>query len=151
MLRIDTIDTGVTFVILGSSEVSIALISSCLPGINSLVKHAAGQRLSVLVGKSYKKLTRSDMSSGGGRLRTDAIGLPTESHANDGCPQLHRGAKKPYDSDERLWDGILGTNHDTRAWPAMQSDGGPGDIGIGISLHQIRVREDVDVNALGGV
>ena len=129
------IDKVVASAILIQCEVAIALISSCLPSIFSLVKHTMGQRLSELWTRSYKRLTRSDMSSGGGRLPANAIGPPTESHARKELPQLRRGAKKPWDSDERLFEGNHGTNHDARAWPAMQADGSFGDTEMGMSMY----------------
>ena len=144
------IDKGVASVILAQCEVAIALISSCLPSIFSLVKHTMGQRLSELWTRSYKKLTRSDMSSGGGRLPVNASGPPSESYARKELPQLPRGAKKAWDSDERLFEGNHGANHDARAWPAMQADGSSGDTEMGMSMHQIMVHDDVDVEARGG-
>ena len=144
------IDTGVTSTILAMCEVSIALISSCLPSTFSLVKHANDQLLSGLMTRFYKRLTSADMSSGGGRLRSDAVGPPIESHAMGEFPSLHRGAKKPRESNERLFEKNHGTNHDARAWPAMQGNSTYEDTEMGLSLHQIVVREDIDVNSHHG-
>ena len=139
-------DKGVASVILAQCEVAIALISSCLPSIFSLVKHTMGQRLSDLWTRSYKKLSRSDMSSGGGRLPVSISGPPIESHTRKELPQLPRGVKEPWDSDERLFEG----DHDARAWPAVQGDGSSGDMEMGMSMHQIIVHDDGDVVARGG-
>ena len=137
---------GVYPMILLTSEMSIALISSCMPAIFSLVKYGIRNHMPNLFG------TPGNLEPLG-RPAGAHIGIlrnPVEENKHKGLIQLETAKGGTVDSIERLFDGSSGTVHYTNAYPGQIGDRKEVDEEGGTALHQIHVRDDVHVHGLSG-
>ena len=127
--------------ILITIELSIALISSCMPSIFNLVRHGIRNYLPNLFGT----LRRSEPLGGPAGAHIGAIGNPIEDKKHKGFMQLESGRSGAACSNERLFDGTDGAVHYTNAYPGQIEAQKEVDGEGGIPLHQIHVRDDIHV------
>lgn len=124
-------------------EVPVALISACLPSIFNLGKHAARHYFP----KLYDNLSRSHPLSGPGGKHIGPAGNPIDDRKEKGFIQLRSDQSGATTSNEEIYDGNYGLGHRTNAF-STSSDRRQevADPENGIQLHQIYVREDVDID-----
>ena len=129
--------------ILVTCEVPVALISACLPSIFNLGKHGAKRYFP----KLFDNLSESHPLSGPGGKHIGPAGNPIDDHKEKGFIQLRSDQSGATTSNERLYDGRDGLSHFTNAFTTSsdrrQEEADPEE---GIQLHQIHVREDVDID-----
>ena len=125
-----------------TTELSIALISSCLPSTFNLVKHGIRNYLPNLFGT----LRKSEPLGGPAGAHIGVLGNPIERNRHTDFTQLESGRNGTAGSNERLFDGMGGTVHYTNAYPGQIGDQKEADVEGEIPLHQIRVRDDVYVH-----
>ena len=127
-------------------ELSIALISSCMPSIFNLVRHGIREYAPNLFGT----IKKSEALSGPAGARIGPLGNPIEENRHKGFMQLENGKSDKAGSEERLFDGTNGALHYTNAYPSQKGYQKQEDEEGGIPLHQIHVREDIHVDDLSG-
>ena len=124
-------------------ELSVALISSCLPSIFNLVKHGIRNYLPNWIAT----LRHSDPLQGPGGSHIGPLGNPIEENKHKGFVQLQSGRSDAESSNERLFDGGNRATHYTTAYPGHHDrDLKAEDPERGIPLDQIHVRDDIHVN-----
>ena len=122
------------------AEISLALISCCLPGTFNLLKHAAREYLSGV----FRPFRSSRSLEGLGGAHIGAVGVDTSRHR--GFLQLHNDRSDIDRSNDRLFDRTSeGQNH-TTAYPD-RSTGEVNQLGLeeDIALNEIHVRNDFHV------
>lgn len=127
-----------------TSEMPVALLSSCLPSIFNLVKHG----VRIFSPSMSNRMNASKPLNGPAGSHIGAIGNPIEERRKNGFVQLQSGKQNTGVSEERLFDNTDGTEHYTTAFPAKH--GRHEDAELGIPLHQIHVREDVEIDTQSG-
>ena len=76
------------------------------------------------------------------------MGNPIDNRRNNGFIQLQSGILNTGVSNARGFDSMVGVDHYTTASTAEQNhDYDHQNLKLGSSLHQIHVREDVEVHA----
>ena len=130
--------------ILVTCEVPVALISACLPSIFNLAKRGAKHYFP----NFYANLSGSHPLNGPGGKHIGPIGNPIDNRKEKGFVQLRSDRFDTVTSTERLYDGRDGASHYTTAFPtSLDREQREEDPEMGIQLHQIHVREDVDIDA----
>lgn len=127
-------------------EMSIALISSCMPSIFNLVRHGIRTYTPNLFGT----IRESEGLGGPTGAHIGPLGNPIEENRHKGFMQLENGKSDKAGSEERLFDGTSGAVHYTNAYPSQKRDQKEEDEEGGIALHQIHVREHIRVDDLHG-
>ena len=130
--------------VLITSEMSTALISSCMPASFVLVTHGIRTYLPNLFGTARN----SEPLSGSAGAHVGTLRNPIEENKHKGFIQLASGRGETEGSIERLFDGTSNTGHYTNAYPGQIGDRKEVDEEGGIPLHQIHVRDDVHVHGL---
>ena len=130
--------------ILITSELSVALISSCMPAVFILVKHGIRSYLPNLFGIPRNREPLGEPA--GAQIGT--LRNPIQENRHEGFIQLESGRSDTVGSIERLFDGTGGTVHDTNAYPGQIGDQMEADEEGGIPLHQIHVRDDIHVHGM---
>ena len=129
--------------ILLTCEVPVGLISACLPSIFNLGKHGARHYYP----KLFVNLSESHSLSGPGGKHMRSAGNPVDDRKEKGFIQLRSDQSGATTSNERLYDGRDGLRHFTNAFTTSsdrrQEETDPEE---GIQLHQIHVREDVEID-----
>ena len=95
------------------SELPIALISSCMPAIFTLLRYGIQSHMPNLFGtpRSLEPLGRPAGAHIG------ALRNPIDENKHKGFIQLENGRRDTAGSIERLFDGTSGTVHYTNAYP----------------------------------
>ena len=96
----------------------------------------------------FNRMNASKPLSGPAGSHIGPIGNPIDERRKNGFVQLQSGKSNTGVSEERLFDNTGETGHYTTAFPTQQ--GRSGDPEMGIPLHQIHVREDVDIDTQSG-
>ena len=129
--------------ILLTCEVPVGLISACLPSIFNLGKHGARRYFP----KHFANFSESHPLSGPGGKHIGPAGNPIDDRKEKGFIQLRSDQSGATTSNERLYDGRDGLRHFTNAFTTssdcQQEEADPEE---GIQLHQIHVREDVEID-----
>ena len=128
------------------SELSVALISSCMPAIFILVKHGIRSYLPNLFGTPRNP----EPLCGPAGAHVGIPRNPIEDNRHKGFIQLESDRSDTVGSVDRLFDGTSGTVHDTNAYPGQIGDQKEADEEGRIPLHQIHVRDDIHVHGLSG-
>ena len=128
--------------ILVISELSMALISCCLPGIFNILKFAARKYPSGVL----KSSRPSESLEETGGLHSGAVGNPVDYTRHQGFLQLHDGRSDIDSSNGRVFDGKSERQHYTTAYPNRSTGKGnqhrPEED---ISLNEIHVRNDFHI------
>ena len=123
-------------------EISLALISSCLPSIFTLAKHVAREHFPSLAAK----LTSSKGSSAANTVNIGFTSKPGHSRDVKNFAPLHDSIVQG--SEEGLFSGVSGIGAHAEATARGDSQNSPwtdGPTRADIPLQEIHVRNDVDV------
>ena len=123
------------------AELSLALISCCLPGTFNLLKHAAREYLSGV----FKSFRPSRSLEGLGGVHIGAVGTTVDSSRHRGSLQLRNDRSDIDSSNERLFDRTSERQNYTIAYPD-RSTGEVSQLGLeDIALNEIHVSDDFHV------
>ena len=129
-----------------TTELSVALISSCMPSIFNLVRHG----IRTYTPNLFETLRKSEALGGPAGAHIGPLGNPIEENRHKGFMQLENGKIDKAGSEERLFDGTSRAVHYANAYPSQKRDQKEEDEEGGIPLHQIHVREEIHVDDLSG-
>lgn len=125
-------------------EVGVAIVSSCLPSIFNLAKHAMQSYLPKLSNKVHD----SHPLTGPGGSHIGQIGNPIEETNKKGFVQLQNRTNRDVDSEERLFvnPGIIGVdNYGRTTTLAVKTDHLSSEGTTVIPMHKIHVQNEFDV------